>query len=150
MLTGESLPVEKNIEPVAPDAPLGDRNCMAYSGTLVTFGQGTGLVVATGEQSEIGRISTLLAQVKVLSTPLTRQMGQFASGLSIAILAIALVAALFGVLVHGNSLEEMFLAAVGLAVAAIPEGFPPLLPSPWPSECNAWRQERHYPAPAGS
>lgn len=127
MLTGESLSAEKSIEPVAPDAPLGDRNCMAYSGTLVTFGQGTGLVVATGEQSEIGRISTLLAQVKVLSTPLTRQMGQFASRLSTAILAVALVAALFGILVHDNSLEEMFLAAVGLAVAAIPEGLPAII-----------------------
>ena len=127
MLTGESLPVEKSISPADPDAPLGDRDCMAYSGTLVTFGQGTGLVVATGEQSEIGRISTLLAQVEVLSTPLTRQMGQFASRLSIAILAIAVVAALFGILVHGNSLEEMFLAAVGLAVAAIPEGLPAII-----------------------
>lgn len=127
MLTGESLPVEKSVEPVDPDAPLGDRDCMAYSGTLVTFGQGTGLVVATGEQSEIGRISTLLAQVQVLNTPLTRQMAQFASRLSTAILAIALVAALFGILVHDNSLEEMFLAAVGLAVAAIPEGLPAII-----------------------
>ncbi len=127
MLTGESLPVEKGVEPVAADASLGDRDCMAYSGTLVTFGQGTGLVVATGEQSEIGRISTLLANVQVLNTPLTRQMAQFASRLSIAILGIALVAALFGVLVHNNSLEEMFLAAVGLAVAAIPEGLPAII-----------------------
>lgn len=127
MLTGESLPVEKGTDPVAADASLGDRDCMAYSGTLVTFGQGTGLVVATGEQSEIGRISTLLANVQVLNTPLTRQMAQFASRLSIAILGIALVAALFGVLVHDNSLEDMFLAAVGLAVAAIPEGLPAII-----------------------
>ncbi len=127
MLTGESLAAEKSIDPVEHQAPLGDRSCMAYSGTLVTFGQGTGLVVATGEQSEIGRISSLLAQVQVLNTPLTRQMGEFASRLSIAILAIALIAALFGILVHGNSLEEMFLAAVGLAVAAIPEGLPAII-----------------------
>ncbi|AKH22296.1 carbonate dehydratase [Sedimenticola thiotaurini] len=127
MLTGESLPVEKSVDPVDIDASLGDRDCMAYSGTLVTFGQGTGLVVATGELSEIGRISTLLAQVQVLNTPLTRQMAQFASRLSIAILGIALIAALFGVLVHDNSLEEMFLAAVGLAVAAIPEGLPAII-----------------------
>ncbi|WP_275096445.1 cation-transporting P-type ATPase [Sedimenticola hydrogenitrophicus] len=127
MLTGESLAAEKSTDPVEPHAPLGDRGCMAYSGTLVTFGQGTGLVVATGEQSEIGRISTLLAQVEVLNTPLTRQMSQFASRLSMAILAIALFAALFGILVHDNSLEEMFLAAVGLAVAAIPEGLPAII-----------------------
>ncbi|WP_428622156.1 cation-transporting P-type ATPase [Sedimenticola sp.] len=127
MLTGESLPIEKDTAPVETRAPLGDRRCMAYSGTLVTFGQGTGLVTATGEQSEIGRISTLLAQVEVLSTPLTRQMGQFAGRLSSAILAIALFAALFGILAHGNSVEEMFLAAVGLAVAAIPEGLPAII-----------------------
>lgn len=127
MLTGESLPVEKLTDPVAEQVPLGDRTCMAYSGTLVTFGQGTGLVVATGDHSEIGRISALLAQVQVLSTPLTRQMGEFASRLSFAILAIALFAALFGILVHGNTLEEMFLSAVGLAVAAIPEGLPAII-----------------------
>jgi len=127
MLTGESLAVEKLADPVPEQAALGDRACMAYSGTLVTFGQGTGVVVATGGHSEIGRISTLLAQVEVLSTPLTRQMGEFASRLSFAILAIALVAALFGILVHDKSLEEMFLSAVGLAVAAIPEGLPAII-----------------------
>ncbi len=127
MLTGESLPAEKTIDAVAAESSLGDRSCMAYSGTLVTFGQATGIVVATGDQSEIGRISALLAEVKVLSTPLTRQMAKFASQLSIAILTIALLAALFGILVHNNSLEEMFLAAVGLAVAAIPEGLPAII-----------------------
>lgn len=127
MLTGESLAVEKQINPVSESAQLGDRLDMAYSGTLVTFGQASGLVVGTGEQSEIGRISTMLAEVKTLSTPLTRQMAQFASWLSLAILAIALIAALFGVLVHGFSLSEMFLAGVGLAVAAIPEGLPAII-----------------------
>ncbi|MCW8948062.1 MAG: cation-transporting P-type ATPase [Sedimenticola sp.] len=127
MLTGESLPAEKHCEAVAAESPLGDRSDMAYSGTLVTFGQGTGIAVATGDQSEIGRISALLAGVRVLSTPLTRQMAKFASQLSIAILAIASVAALFGVLIHNNTLEEMFLAAVGLAVAAIPEGLPAII-----------------------
>ena len=127
MLTGESLPVEKETEPVPDPSALGDRSCMAYSGTLVTFGQGTGVVVATGDHSEIGRISAMLAQVQVLSTPLTRQMGEFASRLSFAILAIALIAALFGILVHDKSLEEMFLSAVGLAVAAIPEGLPAII-----------------------
>ena len=127
MLTGESLPVEKHAEPVAADVPLGDRLNMAFSGTLVTFGQATGLVVATGDHSEIGRISTMLAEVHRLSTPLTRQMAQFASWLSLAILSIALLAAVFGVLVQGYSLTDMFLASVGLAVAAIPEGLPAII-----------------------
>lgn len=127
MLTGESLPVEKHTEPVTADVPLGDRLNMAFSGTLVTFGQATGLVVATGDHSEIGRISTMLAEVHRLSTPLTRQMAQFASWLSLAILSIALLAAVFGVLVQGYSLTDMFLASVGLAVAAIPEGLPAII-----------------------
>jgi len=127
MLTGESLPVEKHAEPVAPDVPLGDRLNMAFSGTLVTFGQATGLVVATGDHSEIGRISSMLAEVHRLSTPLTRQMAQFASWLSVAILGIALLAALFGILIQGFSLADMFLASVGLAVAAIPEGLPAII-----------------------
>ncbi len=127
MLTGESLPVDKTTEPVAEQVPLGDRTCMAYSGTLVTFGQGTGVVVDTGDHSEIGRISTMLAQVETLNTPLTRQMGQFARLLTGAILVIALVAALFGTLIQGYTLEEMFLASVGLAVAAIPEGLPAII-----------------------
>jgi magnesium-transporting ATPase (P-type) len=127
MLTGESLSVEKHTDAVARDVPLGDRLDMAFSGTLVTFGQATGLVVATGDHSEIGRISSMLAEVHRLSTPLTRQMTQFASWLSLAILSIALIAALFGVLVQGFSLADMFLASVGLAVAAIPEGLPAII-----------------------
>ena len=127
ILTGESLPVEKQTEPVPGDVPLGDRLCMAYSGTLTTFGQGIGVVTATGEASQIGRISAMLAGVQVLSTPLTRQMTLFATQLSVAILFIALAAALFGVLVRDYSLEDMFLAAVGLAVAAIPEGLPAII-----------------------
>jgi len=127
MLTGESVPVEKNGDLVEVSAPLGDRRNMAYSGTLVTFGQGSGLVVETGDQTEIGRISTLLAQVQVLTTPLTRQMAQFAHILSMAILLIAIATALFGVLARDYTLGEMFLAAVGLAVAAIPEGLPAII-----------------------
>ena len=127
MLTGESLAVEKHTEAVAREAPLGDRLGMAFSGTLVTTGQGSGLVVATGDHSEIGRISSMLAEVHRLSTPLTRQMAEFASWLSFAILGIALVAALFGILVQGFSLTDMFLASVGLAVAAIPEGLPAII-----------------------
>lgn len=77
ILTGESVAVEKHTEPVAPDAALGDRSCMAFSGTLVASGQGRGVVVATGTGTEIGRISRLLSQVEVLTTPLVAQMGVF-------------------------------------------------------------------------
>ena len=79
-LTGELLPVEKQIDPVAADASLGDRASMAYSGTLITYGQGTGVVVATGTATEIGRISGLIAQVEPLTTPLLRQMARLPEG----------------------------------------------------------------------
>ncbi len=112
-LTGESVAVEKQIGPVATDAALGDRGSMAWSGTLVTYGQGTGVVVATGSATEIGRISRLLSEVEELATPL--------------ILAIAAFSFAFGVLARDFTASEMFLAAVGLAVAAIPEGLPAIL-----------------------
>jgi magnesium-transporting ATPase (P-type) len=126
-LTGESLPIEKRTEPVPVDASLGDRASMAYSGTLVTHGQGSGIVVATGVATEIGRISGLLAQVEPLTTPLLHQMARFARWLTGAILALAALTFAFGVLVRGYGLGEMFLAAVALAVAAIPEGLPAVL-----------------------
>ena len=127
MLTGESVPSEKAVAAVAEGAPLGDRDGMAYSGTLVTFGQGSGVVVGTGLDTEIGRISSMLAEVRTLETPLTRQMVGFARVLTGAILIIAAFTALFGVLVHHYAVGEMFLAAVGLAVAAIPEGLPAII-----------------------
>jgi magnesium-transporting ATPase (P-type) len=127
MLTGESVPVGKTVATAAPDAGLGDRLCMAYSGTLVTYGRGTGVVAGTGDDTEIGRISAMLAGVQTLSTPLTRQLAVFGRWLTGAILAIALVTAVFGVLARGYGPDEMFLAAVGLAVAAIPEGLPAII-----------------------
>ncbi len=127
MLTGESVPVDKGVDPVSPSAVIGDRRCMAYSGTLVTYGQGTGVVAATGDHTEIGRISTLLQQVETLTTPLLRQMAKFGQWLSGAILVLAGVTFAFGVTVHDYTLAEMFLAAVGLAVAAIPEGLPAIM-----------------------
>ena len=89
ILTGESVAVEKRTDPVAADAALGDRTCMAFSGTTVTSGQGMGVVVATGARTEIGRISGMLRQVQVLTTPLLRQMATFAKWLTIAIGVIA-------------------------------------------------------------
>jgi magnesium-transporting ATPase (P-type) len=119
--------VEKGVGAVAPDAVLGDRACMAYSGTLVTFGQGVGVVVATGAHTEIGRISAMLNAVQEISTPLLRQMAVFGHWLTWAILGIAGASFAFGTLLRGYSASEMFLAAVGLAVAAIPEGLPAIM-----------------------
>ncbi|NOY16353.1 MAG: cation-transporting P-type ATPase [Gammaproteobacteria bacterium] len=127
VLTGESMAVEKTTDPVAQEVVIGDRRCMAYSGTLVTHGQGSGVVVATGAQTEIGRISTLVSEVESVTTPLLRQMAQFGHWLTAAILGIALITFAFGSLVRNYALSDMFLAAVSLAVAAIPEGLPAIM-----------------------
>lgn len=123
-LTGESVPVDKSPAPVAADAALGDRTSMAFSGTLVAAGQGTGIAVATGAQTEIGRVSALIESVEALRTPLVRQMDSFARRLTVAILAVSAAVFAFGVLVQGAPAGETFLALVGVAVAAIPEGLP--------------------------
>ncbi|MFC1503307.1 cation-transporting P-type ATPase [Pseudomonadota bacterium] len=127
ILTGESVPVDKHIQAVADNAALGDRTCMAYSGTLITRGQGKGVVVATGSSTEIGRISGLLSRVETLTTPLVEQMRVFAKWLTILILVIATVLLTFGYFVAHHDFTEMFMAVVGLSVAAIPEGLPAVL-----------------------
>ncbi len=127
VLTGESMAVEKSIDPVALESVIGDRRCMAYSGTLVTHGQGSCVVVATGAKTEIGRISTLVSEVEPVTTPLLRQMAQFGRWLTVAILGIAIITFAFGSLVRDYVVTEMFLAAVSLAVAAIPEGLPAIM-----------------------
>ncbi len=126
-LTGESVAVEKATRAVAVDAPLGDRFGMAYSGTLVSHGQGAGVVVATGAETEIGRISDLVSQVETLTTPLLRQMAVFSRWLTGAVLGLAALMFLFGILVWSMTATEMFMTVVGLAVAAIPEGLPAIL-----------------------
>ena len=127
ILTGESVAVEKHTKAVAANAPLGDRSGMAFSGTLVTSGQGRGVVVATGAATEIGRISGLLSDVETLTTPLVRQMDVFARWLTILILLIASLLLVFGYFVGHHDFTEMFMAVVGLSVAAIPEGLPAVL-----------------------
>jgi len=126
-LTGESEPVEKGLAPVPASAPIGDRTCLAYSGTLVVFGQGRGLVVATGDDTEIGHIGRMLASVEGVTTPLFKQMAVFGQWLTVGIMGLALFALIFGLLVHDQGLADMFLAAVGIAVAAIPEGLPAIM-----------------------
>ena len=127
VLTGESVPTEKHIEPVAENVALGDRACMAFSGTLVANGQGRGVVVTTGGKTEIGRISGLLSEVETLSTPLVTQMGVFAKWLTVFILLVAVLLLAFGYVVGQQSFAEIFIAVVGLSVAAIPEGLPAVL-----------------------
>lgn len=127
ILTGESVPVGKATDPVASDAELGDRKSIAYSGTLVTAGLGTGVVVATGLHSEIGRISKLLRRVEKLETPLIRQMNEFARRLTVVILGLSVLTFAFAVKVRGYALPEAFMAMVGMAVAAIPEGLPAVM-----------------------
>lgn len=126
-LTGESVPVSKITEPVSEQAVIGDRRCMAFSGTIVTHGQATGIVVATGCETQLGQISALVAGVDVMTTPLLRQVAQFGHWLTVGIIVIAAINFVFGVLIHSYPLDDMFLASVSLAVAAIPEGLPAIM-----------------------
>ncbi|HQU79312.1 MAG TPA: HAD-IC family P-type ATPase [Azonexus sp.] len=123
LLTGESLPVAKHTAPLAADTILAERGNMAYAGTTVVAGQGTGLVIATGDATETGRIADLMASTPDLTTPLTRKMATFSGWLLWAIGALAMVT--FGIgLARGEAAFDMFMAAVALAVGAIPEGLP--------------------------
>ena len=126
-LTGESVPVDKSPEAVDPAAALGDRRGMAYSGTLVAMGQGTGVVVATGTRTEIGRIGAMVGELRSLTTPLTQRLDQFARQTSAFIVGVALLTCLYGVFVAGLPTLDIFLAVVGLSVAAIPEGLPAIV-----------------------
>jgi magnesium-transporting ATPase (P-type) len=127
ILTGESAAVEKDTVPVAADAVLGDRSGMAFGGTIVATGTGRGIVVATGGRSEIGRISALLADIEMLTTPLIRQIDGFARWLSLLILLLAGLLLLYGTFVDHRPFFELFMLVVGLSVAAIPEGLPATL-----------------------
>ena len=126
-LTGESVPVDKRPQADSPDTVLAERASMAYSGTLVTKGQGVGVVVATGRRTELGRITTMLAAIADTATPLIRQMNAFARQLTVVVLALAAIVLAFALLVRGFPIDEAFLAVVGIAVAAIPEGLPAVL-----------------------
>ena len=122
-LTGESVPVGKRPDTLDHDTGLADRRNMAYASALVTYGQGAGVVVAIGDQTEVGRISELISSTEALATPLTRKIARFSHILLYAILALAAATFVAG-LMRGQSVFDMFMAAVALAVGAIPEGLP--------------------------
>ncbi len=122
-LTGESVPVRKQPEQLAQETLLADRTNMAYSSTLVTYGTGAGLVVAIGDGTEIGKINALIASADTLATPLTRKITEFSGTLLWIIMLLAGLTLLAGWL-HGDLMIDTFMAAVALAVGAIPEGLP--------------------------
>lgn len=125
-LTGESIPVSKMVSVLQNDASLAERINMLYSSTLVTYGNGQGVVVTTGDDTEIGRISELISSAEVLATPLTRKIEKLSHVLLFVILGLAAITFFVG-LSHGESWESMFMASVSLSVAMIPEGLPAVM-----------------------
>ncbi|MFC8191907.1 cation-translocating P-type ATPase [Cellulomonas sp. NPDC057328] len=126
-LTGESVPATKDDAVADADAGVGDRSSMLFSGTIVTAGNAEGVVVGTGAGTEIGRISTLVADQDSTDTPLARQLERLGTQLAVLIGVLAVVMLLVGYLVHGLEVEELISAAIGFAVAAVPEGLPALV-----------------------
>jgi Ca2+-transporting ATPase len=125
-LTGESVPVEKQLKVLSAETVLADRTNMAYSSTLVTYGSGLGMVVEVGDNTEIGLINSMLSQTVELETPLTKKITQFSKLLLWVIIGLAAVTFAIGVW-RGQPLLDMFMASVALAVGAIPEGLPAAL-----------------------
>jgi len=134
-LTGESVPVQKQTQPVAAEVALGDRACMMFGGTLVTYGTAQAVVVATGENTELGKISTLLKEVVDLETPMTKALAVIAKYITIAILVAAALMIVVGVTrtmlstdtALVDALRETIIFAIALAVGAIPEGLPAIV-----------------------
>ena len=126
-LTGESVPADKNTDPVAANATVGDRECMAFSGTMVVSGRATGVVVATGSETELGRINQLLAGVSALETPLLRQIKKFGYAITAVIAVVGALVFAYGKWVKGMDFVELFQAVVGIAVSVIPEGLPAII-----------------------
>jgi magnesium-transporting ATPase (P-type) len=126
-LTGESVPAEKTTDPVAANATVGDRENMAFSGTMVVSGRATGVVVATGSQTELGRINQMLAGVSALETPLLRQIKKFGYSITVVIGVVSVLVFAYGKWFKDIGFVELFQAVTGIAVSVIPEGLPALI-----------------------
>lgn len=123
LLTGESTPVQKRREEIAPETGVSDRNNMLYAGTTVSSGRGRGVVVETGDRTELGSIAEQVREHEVVQTPLQARMDRFAKIVGAAVLGSTVLAFVLGIAV-GVSADEMFMVGVGLAVATVPEGLP--------------------------
>jgi magnesium-transporting ATPase (P-type) len=126
-LTGESVPADKSVDPVPEKATVGDRHNMGFSGTMVVSGRAAGVVVATGANTELGRINALLAGVSALETPLLRQIKKFGYAITAAIAVIGVLVFAYGKWVMGMDFVELFQAVVAIAVSVIPEGLPAII-----------------------
>lgn len=127
ILTGESLPVEKKLMPLPVETPISDQANMAFSGTLVSSGRGLGVVVGTGKETEIGRITQLLGQIEKPTTPLLHKINHFSYWLSLFIFSLVSFLFLWGLFFREYTLEKILMISVGIAVSAIPEGLPVIL-----------------------
>ena len=126
-LTGESVPIDKTTDAAAEKSTVGDREGMAFSGTLVASGRGTGVVVATGAETELGRINQMMTAVSALETPLLRQIKKFGYAITAVIGAVIVIVFAYGRWVRGMDFIEIFQAVVSIAVSVIPEGLPALI-----------------------
>ena len=129
MLTGESLPSHKVITPAKLGAGIGDRTCMGFSGTLAVYGQGVGVVTATGDSAEIGKINALVGSVSSVKTPLLVQLEEFGRMLSIFSVILAVATFFVAWNARGNRPVDAFKDAMTVAVALIPEGLPSVVTS---------------------
>jgi P-type Ca2+ transporter type 2C len=126
-LTGESVAVEKTTEEVDEGSVPGDQTCMAFSGTSVVYGRAQGIVVETGSNTELGKINRMMTDVEEITTPLLKQIDQFGKALSVVIVSITAIFFAFGYFFRDYSMDELFMAVISLAVAAIPEGLPAIM-----------------------
>lgn len=126
-LTGESEAVLKDTQAVKPGTVLGERTCMAYTGTTVQAGEGRGVVTATGTNTELGKINTMLSETKAITTPLIRKINSFGKKISFFIVGFSILVLFYGLIIMSTPFEDVMLSVIGLAVAAIPEGLPAIL-----------------------
>lgn len=126
-LTGESVAVEKQTDPVEKDAVPGDQTCMAFSGTSVVYGRARAIVVETGANTELGKINQMMSDVEEITTPLLQQIDQFGKALSLIIVGASALFFAFGYFLRDYTMDELFMAVISLAVAAIPEGLPAIM-----------------------